>query len=145
MVKVNLVCVGKLKESYWRDAVAEYAKRLGRFCRFEVIELAERRSPEEEADAILRACRGHVIAMTVEGKQVTSEQFAQKIAVLCDRGEEMTFVIGSSCGLAERVKAAADERLSFSALTFPHQMMRVILSEQIYRAFMINAGAEYHK
>lgn len=145
MVKVNLVCVGKLKESYWRDAVAEYAKRLGRFCRFEVIELAERRTPEEEADAILRACRGHVIAMTVEGKQVTSEQFAQKIAVLCDRGEEMTFVIGSSCGLAKRVKAAADERLSFSALTFPHQMMRVILSEQIYRAFMINAGAEYHK
>lgn len=145
MVKVSVVCVGKLKEEYWRAAVAEYAKRLSRFCRFEIVELAEKRSPEEEADAILRACRGHVFALASEGKQVTSEQFAAKIAVLCDRGEELTFVIGSSCGLSERVKRAADEKLSFSMMTFPHQMMRVVLAEQIYRAFMIAAGAEYHK
>lgn len=145
MVKVNVVCVGKLKEEYWRAAVAEYAKRLSRFCRFEIVELAEKRSPEEEADAILRACRGHVFALASEGKQVTSEQFAAKIAALCDRGEELTFVIGSSCGLSERVKRAADEKLSFSMMTFPHQMMRVVLAEQIYRAFMIAAGAEYHK
>ena len=145
MVKVNLVCVGKLKERYWRDAVAEYAMRLSRFCRFEVVELAEKRTLEEEAVGILRACRGHVFALTPEGKQVTSEEFAAKIGALCDRGEEISFIIGSSCGMTEDVKRAADERLSFSRLTFPHQMMRVILAEQIYRAFMIRAGAEYHK
>ena len=145
MIRVRIVCVGKLKEEYWRAALAEYAKRLARFCRLEVTVLPERRTPEEEADAILRACRGHVFALAVEGKQVSSEQFAAEIASLCDAGKEMTFVIGSSCGLAERVKRQADGLLSFSKMTFPHQMMRVILAEQIYRAFMIAAGAEYHK
>ena len=138
MVKVSVVCVGKLKEGYWRDALAEYAKRLSRFCRFEVVELAERRTLEEEAEGLLHAFRGHVFVLA-------SEQFAAKIGRLRDEGREMTFVIGSSCGMAERVKAAADEKLSFSRMTFPHQMMRVILAEQLYRAFMICAGAEYHK
>lgn len=145
MVKVNLVCVGKLKETFWRDAVAEYAKRLFRFCRFEVRELPEARSPEEEAEPILRACKGYIAALAVEGKECSSEGFATKIRSLCDRGEEITFVIGSSCGLAPRVKAAADELISFSRMTFPHQLMRVIACEQIYRAFMISSGAEYHK
>ena len=137
--------MGKLKEAFWRDAVAEYAKRLSRFCKFEVKELPEGRSPEEEADAVLRACRGYTVALAVEGKGCTSEAFAAKIKGLADRGEEMTFVIGSSCGLSARVKSAANELLSFSQMTFPHQLMRVVLCEQIYRAFMINAGAEYHK
>ena len=145
MVKVNIVCVGKLKEGYWRDAVAEYAKRLSRFCKLEVCELPEKRTLEEEAEGILRACRGHVFALTLEGNACTSEQFAKKLGALCGAGTEMTFVIGSSCGLAEHVKRAAAEQLSFSRFTFPHQMMRVILLEQIYRAFMICAGAEYHK
>ena len=145
MVKVNLVCVGKLKESYWRDAVMEYAKRLSRFCKWEVRELSERRSPEEEAESILKECRGYTFALAIEGKVCSSEQLAAMLKQLCDAGKEITFVIGSSCGLAPRVKQAADELLSFSPMTFPHQMMRVILSEQVYRAFMINAGAEYHK
>lgn len=145
MVKVTLVCVGKLKEAFWRDAVAEYAKRLSRFCKFEVKELAEGRSIEEEAEPILRACKGYTIALAVEGKGCSSEQFSKRLGALCDRGAELTFVIGSSCGLSARVKAAADELLSFSKMTFPHQLMRVILCEQIYRAFMISAGAEYHK
>ncbi len=145
MVKVSLVCVGKLKEAFWRDAVAEYSKRLARFCKFEIRELAEGRTPEEEAQPVLRACKGHVIALAVEGKACSSEAFAEKLRSLCDRGEEITFVIGSSCGLSPRVKAAASELLSFSQMTFPHQLMRVILCEQIYRAFMIGAGAEYHK
>lgn len=145
MVKVNIVCVGKLKESYWRDAVGEYLKRLSRFCKVEIKELPERASLKEEAEDILRACRGYVFALAVEGKQCASEVFAKKIQSLCDRGEEITFVIGSSCGLDGSVKALAKELLSFSEMTFPHQMMRVILLEQIYRAFMINSGAEYHK
>lgn len=145
MVRVTVVCVGKLKESYWRDAVAEYCKRLSRFCKIEIKELAERATLKEEAEEILRACRGYTFALAVEGRQCSSEAFAQKLKGLCDRGEEITFVIGSSCGLHGSVKQAAKELLSFSELTFPHQMMRVVLLEQVYRAFMIGSGAEYHK
>lgn len=145
MVKVNLVCVGKLKENYLREACAEYLKRLTRFCKCEVRELPEMDSLKEEGENILRACRGHIVALAVEGKQCSSEEFAEKIGRLCDRGEEITFVIGSSYGLSDGVKGAAHELLSFSRLTFPHQLMRVILLEQVYRAFMINGGGEYHK
>ena len=141
MVKVTVVCVGKLKEAFWRDAVAEYAKRLSRFCKFEVRELAEGRTIEEEADPILRACKGYVFALAVEGEECSSETFSAKLRSLAARGEEIVFVIGSSCGLSERVKRAANERLSFSRMTLPHQLMRVVLCEQIYRAFMIAAGA----
>lgn len=145
MLKVNFVVVGKLKESYWRAAVEEYAKRLSRFCKIEIKELAERVSLKDEAADILRFVHGYVFALAVEGNGRSSEEFAQKLRALADRGEEITFVIGSSCGLDQSVKAAANELLSFSKMTFPHQMMRVILLEQVYRAFMINAGAEYHK
>lgn len=145
MIKVNLVCVGKLKERYWREAQEEYAKRLSRFCKLEIRELPERNSLKEEAEDILKACRGYTIALAVEGKGKTSEAFAGEIGGLCDKGEEITFLIGSSCGMHESVKKAAKELLSFSEMTFPHQMMRVILLEQIYRAFMILSGSEYHK
>ena len=130
MVKARLVCVGKLKESYLKEAAAEYCKRLSRFCKLEICELPERATLAQEAEEIVKHLRGRTFVLAVEGKQRTSA--------------EMTFVIGSSCGLHESVKA--DARLvSFSQMTFPHQLMRVILLEQIYRAFMINAGAEYHK
>ena len=145
MIKLNFVCVGNLKETFFKDAVKEYLKRLSRFCSAEVKELAEKKNPEEEADEILRALKGYVIALAVEGKKCSSEAFAKKIATLTDRGEEITFVIGSSEGLSDRVKERADELLSFSDMTFPHRLMRVILLEQVYRAFMINAGAKYHK
>ena len=145
MVKVTFVCVGKLKEGYLREAVNEYMKRLSRFCKAEIKELAERSSLKEEAEDILRACKGYIIALAVEGKGCTSEKFAWEVQTLVDRGEEITFVIGSSCGLDGKVKSAANSLLSFSEMTFPHQLMRVILLEQVYRAFMINAGAEYHK
>ena len=145
MQKVNFVVVGKIKESFYREAVAEYAKRISRFAKVEIKELAEGANPEAEADDILRACRGYVIALAVEGEKLSSEKLAAKIKTLTDSGKEITFVIGSSCGLSARVKQAADYRLSFSDMTFPHQMMRVILAEQVYRAFMINAGSTYHK
>lgn len=145
MIKLNVVCVGKLKERYWRDAAEEYLKRLSRFCKAEIRELPERATLEEEAVDILRACRGYCIALAVEGKQCASESFSKKLGALCDKGEEITFIIGSSCGLDARVKASARELLSFSEMTFPHQMMRVVLLEQVYRAFMIGCGSEYHK
>ena len=131
MQKVNIVCVGKLKEKFYADAVTEYCKRLTRFAQVTVRELPEKRTLSEEAELIL--------------KELSSEGLADKIKTLCDAGKEMTFVIGSSCGLDSKVKNAADWLLSFSDMTFPHQLMRVILCEQIYRAFMINSGSEYHK
>lgn len=145
MVKINVLAVGKLREPYWREAAEEYIKRLSRFCKLEVRELAERETLQEEAQDVLRAARGDLIVLAVEGKGLSSEQFARKIQLQCDGGRETTFVIGSSEGLDEAVKRAAKELVSFSAMTFPHRMMRVILLEQIYRAFMINSGSEYHK
>ena len=145
MQKINFVVVGKIKESFYRDAVAEYQKRLSRFAKVEIKELAEGANPSAEASDILRAVKGYVIALAVEGKKLSSESLAEKMQSLADAGKEITFVIGSSCGLSQRVKQAADYRLSFSDMTFPHQLMRVILAEQVYRAFMINAGSTYHK
>ena len=118
---------------------------MSRFAKLEIKELAEGASLETEADDILKACKGHVIALAVEGEKISSEKLASKMKNLTDAGKEITFVIGSSCGLSKRVKQAADERISFSDMTFPHQLMRVILAEQVYRAFMINAGSTYHK
>ncbi len=145
MQKIYFVVVGKIKESFYREAVAEYAKRLSRFVKLEIKELAEGANLETEADEILRACKGYVVALAVEGEMLSSESLAAKIKKLNDGGQDITFIIGSSCGLSQRVKKAADFLLSFSDMTFPHQLMRVILSEQVYRAFMINAGATYHK
>ena len=145
MQKIYFVVVGKIKESFYREAVAEYVKRLSRFAKVEIKELAEGINPEAEAEEILRACKGYTIALAVEGEKLSSEKLAQKMSKLTNEGKDITFVIGSSCGLSPRVKSAADFRLSFSDMTFPHQLMRVILAEQVYRAFMINAGATYHK
>jgi 23S rRNA (pseudouridine1915-N3)-methyltransferase len=145
MQKIYFVVVGKIKESFYRDAVAEYVKRLSRFAKTEIKELPEGATPEAEADDILRACKGYVVALAVEGEKLSSEGLAKRIQKLTNEGKDITFVIGSSCGLSDRVKTAADLRLSFSDMTFPHQLMRVILAEQVYRAFMINAGATYHK
>lgn len=145
MQKIYFVVVGKIKESFYREAVAEYAKRISRFAKVEIKELAEGLNLEAEADDILRSVKGYTIALAVEGEKASSEKLAAKIKKLTDAGKEITFVIGSSCGLSDRVKNAADWKLSFSDMTFPHQLMRVVLAEQVYRAFMLNAGASYHK
>lgn len=145
MQKVNIVCVGKLKEKFYAEAVSEYCKRLTRFVQVTIKELPEKRTLAEEGELILKELRGYVIVLAVEGHKLSSESLAEKVKTLCDAGKEMTFVIGSSCGLDSKVKSAADYLLSFSDMTFPHQLMRVILCEQVYRAFMINSGSEYHK
>ena len=145
MQKIYFVVVGKIKESFYTEAVAEYVKRLSRFAKVEIKELPEGANPEAEADGILRACKGYVVALAVEGEKLSSEKLATKLQKLTDEGKDVSFVIGSSCGLSDKVKNAADFKLSFSDMTFPHQLMRVILAEQVYRAFMINAGATYHK
>ena len=145
MQKIYFVVVGKIKESFYTDAVTEYVKRLSRFAKVEIKELPEGANPEAEAESILRACKGYLIALAVEGEKLSSEKLAAKMQKLTDEGKDVSFVIGSSCGLSDKVKKTADFKLSFSDMTFPHQLMRVILAEQVYRAFMINAGSTYHK
>lgn len=158
MQEVKIVCVGRLKEKYLTDAVAEYAKRLSAYCRFSVTELPEARlsqnpsgaeiakALETEADAILAAAgKSAVIPLVIEGEMLSSEELAQRIEKAASTGKSsLCFVIGSSFGLSPRVKALGCG-LSMSRMTFPHQLARVMLCEQIYRAFSILAGAKYHK
>ena len=155
-MNVNVVCIGKIKESFYRDALAEYAKRLTRFCRFTVTELAEKQLEgrneadikavkEDEGKRIVNAVKGYVIALDMRGEQLSSEQLSAKIVGFMQVASTVTFVIGGSYGLAECVLKRADYKLSFGKMTFPHQLMRVITAEQIYRAFTIAEGSGYHK
>ena len=149
-MNITIICVGKLKEKYWQDAAAEYLKRLSRFAKMNVIELAESKSDdvaEESAAIIEHIPKGaYVVALDVGGKNLSSEGLADFIAAkTVDGVSHICFIIGGSNGYNDSVRAASDMRLSFSSFTFPHQLMRVILLEQIYRAFKINAGEKYHK
>ncbi len=145
MNKINIVCVGKIKEKFYTDAISEYVKRMSRFAKINIVELSEKENIEKESESIIKALKGYKIVLAIEGEKTDSITLAKKIKVQLDKGNELTFVIGSSCGLDAKVKNQADYLLSFSDMTFPHQLMRVILCEQLYRAFMINAGSEYHK
>lgn len=159
MLKVRIIAVGRLKERYLAEGCAEYLKRLGAFCRPELIELEEARLPERpspkrieaalaaEAGRILeKAAGGAVVALCVEGEPVSSEQLSERLARMAVGGTSaLSLVIGSSHGLSERVKQAAVWRLSMSRMTFPHQLARLMLLEQLYRAFSISAGTKYHK
>ena len=147
---VSIVCIGKLKEKYWQDAAGEYIKRLGRFTKLEIIELAESRldsSSEESADILAHIPKeAYVVALDIGGKQFASEEFAEKFSELALSGKSsVCFIIGGSNGFDDSVRRAADLRMSFGKQTYPHQLMRVVLLEQIYRAFKINAGEKYHK
>lgn len=159
-MKCTVICTGSLKEKYWKEAEAEYAKRMKRFGGWNVVELPEVTLPErpsqkeidqalkKEGEAILKKLPGqsYPIALCVEGKPYSSEELAALVARVPREGKsEIALIIGSSHGLAPEVKAACSLRLSISPMTFPHQMMRVILAEQFYRAHKINANESYHK
>jgi len=157
-MNIRLIAIGKLKEEYLRSACAEYIKRLGRFCTFELYELDECRlsdDPSEkeiaaalkkEAEQIKRYASGLIIPMCIEGRQLSSPELAEKIADAGVNGNStVTFIIGSSFGLDPEIKAMGGVKLSMSKMTFPHQLARVMLMEQIYRAFQINSGGKYHK
>ena len=146
-MKITLVAVGKLKEKFLIEGVAEYLKRLKPFAKIEIREVAEQKSVEEEGKKLLAQVpkENFLIVLDVAGEFLTSEDFAKKIADLNLRGvSDITFLIGGAFGLSDEVKNAADFRLSFSKMTFTHQMARLILIEQIYRAFKINRGEPYH-
>ena len=160
MQRVTLISVGKLKERFYAEAAAEYVKRLGRYCKLTVMELPEERLPESPSPAQVEAAlereaaairsrlpaSAGLIALCVEGRMQSSEELAQLMETWAGRGEkQLVFLIGGSFGLHESVKAEARVKLSMSPMTFPHHLARVMLLEQIYRAYQINAGTKYHK
>lgn len=157
MVKLNIVAVGKIKEDYFQKGFDEYVKRLSRYAKVTVTEVKEKNIVNEPCDSeikeilkregedILKCLKGYVIALAIEGKKLSSQTLATKIKSLKDKHGEITFIIGGSYGIADFVKARADELLSVSDMTFPHTLFRVMLSEQIYRAFTIIEDGKYHK
>ena len=157
-MNINLIVIGKLKEDYLRSACAEYIKRLGRYCSFELHELDECRLSDDpadkeiaaalkkEAEQIKKYAKGMIVPMCIEGKQLTSPELSQKITEAGVGGQStVTFIIGSSFGLDDGIKSMGALKLSMSKMTFPHQLARVMLLEQIYRAFQIAEGGKYHK
>lgn len=159
-MKITLVTVGKIKEKFYTAAIDEYAKRLGRYCKLEIIQVADEKTPdnagealeaqikEKEGERILAHIKDgtYVIALAIEGEMLDSVELSEKIAALGVSGtSQIVFVIGGSLGLSNRVLKRADYKLSFSRMTFPHQLMRVILLEQIYRSYRIMNGQAYHK
>ena len=160
MQKVTVLCVGKLKEKFYIDAAAEYAKRLSRFCKLELVELPEERLPEDPSPAQIEAALlkeaaairaklpagAALIALCVEGELRSSEALARQVAAWAGQGvSQLVFLIGGSFGLHPSIKGSAKLRLSMSPMTFPHHLARVMVLEQIYRAYQINAGTRYHK
>ena len=160
MLNIKIICVGKLKEKYWTEAAAEYHKRMTNLCRLEIDELPEARVPAEPTEAeaeaalhregesiLLRIPSGAVtVALCVEGKTVDSEGFSRFLEMCALKGKsKVCFLIGGSMGLHPEVKERADLRLSFSPMTFPHHLARIMLLEQLYRAFQISLGSRYHK
>lgn len=159
-MKITLVTVGKIKEKYLRDAIAEYTKRLSKYCKLEIVEVADEKTPDaasetvennirqKEGERILKYVKddAYVITLEIGGKMLDSVEFARKIENLGIQGKShIVFIIGGSIGLGEEVLKRSDYGLSFSKMTFPHQLMRVILLEQIYRGYRIVAGEPYHK
>lgn len=159
-MKITLITVGKIKEKYLRDAIAEYSKRLSRYCKLEVVEVADEKTPdnasetvgnairEKEAERILKYIKedAYIITLEISGRQLSSEELAEKIEKLGIQGiSHIIFIIGGSIGLGKAVLDKSDFALSFSKMTFPHQLMRVILLEQVYRSYRIINGEPYHK
>ena len=159
-MKIKIIAVGKLKEKYLKQGIAEYEKRLGKYCKFEIIEVPDEKAPENLSDAEMLQVKekegqkilskisdsDYVFALAIQGKEITSEGLAEQIDSLSTRGtSSFAFVIGGSLGLSDEVMKRSDAQISFGRLTYPHQLMRLILTEQVYRCFRIIHGHAYHK
>ncbi len=159
-MKITVLCVGKVKEKFYRDAIDEFTKRLSRYCKLEIVEVADEKTEEQSSDTEIRLVKekegerllknikddAYVIALCIDGKQLDSEELSEKIEKLGIQGtSHIYFIIGGSLGLGDEVVKRADFKLSFSKMTFPHQLMRVILLEQIYRGYRIMNNEPYHK
>lgn len=159
-MKISIITVGKIKEKYWKDAIEEYSKRLSKYCKLEILEVADEKTPDQASDVVEDAIRdkegerilklikddAYVITLEINGRGLSSEELSDKIETLGVQGKShIAFVIGGSIGLGKEVLKRSDFALSFSKMTFPHQMMRVVLLEQIYRSYRIINGEPYHK
>lgn len=158
-MKITVICVGRLKEKYLKDAMEEYLKRISRYAKVEILEIPDEKIPDNagektekqllitEGNAILSKIKDNsfVTAMCVEGELVSSEELAELVSAAAMKKGHMTLIIGGSLGLDDRVKKKADKCISFGRITLPHQLMRIVLAEQLYRAFKINSGETYHK
>ena len=159
-MKITVLCVGKVKEKFFTDAIKEYSKRLSRYCKLEIVEVADEKTPDGASELVVSQIKekeaermekylpdsAYVIALAIEGKKLTSEKLAEKIDSLGISGtSHLVFLIGGSLGMSDRLLKRADYLLSFSDMTFPHQLIRVFLLEQIFRAFKISNGETYHR
>jgi len=159
MLNINIVCVGKIKEIYLKDAIAEYSKRLSRFCNLNIIELQDEKLPEKLNDSIITEIKNkectkmlqtlkkdsYIICLDLKGKELSSEEFSKKIEnIALNYNSSITFVIGGTLGLNEEILSLSSEKICFSKMTFPHQLIRVFLLEQLFRAFKISNNETYH-
>lgn len=158
-MNINIIAVGKIKEKYFTAAIDEYSKRLSRFVKLNVTEVADEKIPDRASDKEIEQIKekegekilakipqgSYVITLCIEGEELSSEELAEKVAAVSMTNSSVTFIIGGSLGLSDKVKSASQLRLSFGRMTLPHQLMRVVLLEQIYRAFKINNNESYHK
>ncbi len=158
-MNINIICAGKIKEKYFSDAVNEYAKRLSRFVKLNIIEVADEKIPENASEKEMETVKNKegerilsklppssfTVSLCIEGKELSSVDLARKIADISMTSSSISFIIGGSLGLSDEVKARSQLRLSFGRMTLPHQLMRVVLAEQLYRAFKINNNESYHK
>ena len=159
MLTINIVCIGKIKEKFFKDAIDEYSKRLSKYCKLNIVELPDEKIPEKintniENDIKSKECTNminhikkdsYIICLDLNGKEFSSEQFSKKIEDISMESSQITFVIGGSLGLNQEILSLANQKICFSKMTFPHQLIRVFLLEQIYRAFKISNGETYHK
>ena len=159
MVTINIICTGKIKEKYLKDAIDEYSKRLSKFCKLNILELPDKKIPDKTNSGIENEIKNiesenvinhlkkdtYVICLDLKGKQFSSEEFAQDIQDISMLHSNITFIIGGSLGMSEKLLNLANQKICFSKMTFPHQLIRVFLLEQIYRAFKIINGENYHK
>lgn len=159
MLSINIICVGKIKERFFKEAIDEYSKRLSKYCKLEILELPDEKIPdkineklineikEKECNNIINHLKkdSHIVALDLKAKEFTSEEFSKKIDLISMQKSKITFIIGGSLGLTDRILSLANEKICFSKMTFPHQLIRIFLIEQIYRAFKISNGENYHK
>lgn len=159
MLTINIICVGKLKEKFFKDAVLEYSKRLSKYCKLNILELSDEKISTSANENILKEIKkkecnniishlkkdSFIICLDLRGKEYTSEQFSKKLDSLTMQTSSITFIIGGSLGLSEELLSMSNEKISFSKMTFPHQLMRVFLLEQLFRAFKISFGETYHR
>ena len=156
MLKINLICIGDIKEKYLKDAITEYSKRISRFAELKIIEIKEHIATSnnqaditkallKDSEEIKKYLKGHIICLDINGKMLSSEDFSNKINKISIINSEISFIIGASNGIHTDIKALSNEKISFSPMTFPHQLMRVIFLEQLYRAFTILNNIAYHK